>query len=173
MYKEKAKFKISAIFFGELEHKATITYETSAEELKLLDNILAKVLEFMPRPKSNKSYFKICDKQKNCSSYKEFIEYELLKYKKPFNYIEVTKDEFHTWYESWFDFYLTSDFALPIEETFDQEWSRHSKEKTFEYKEAKRLLNSMYKVFGKLELSEESKLLLKEDKQQTKEMMAI
>lgn len=173
MYKEKAKFKISAILFSELEHKATIAYDNTPEEQTLLDKILSKVLQNI-EPKHYKSFKRICDKQKICNSFKEYNDLEIAKYKKPFAYIEVTKDEFHTWYEGWFDFYLNSDYALPILETFSQyTWARNSNEKTAQYKEAKKLLNAMYKVFGKLELSEESKLLLKEDKQQTKEMMAI
>ena len=173
MFKEKAKFKFSAVFFGELEHKATITYDNTSEEQKLLDNIWAKVLEIMPRTKSLKSYNKICEKQKNCSSLKEFNDLEIAKYKKPFAYLEVTKDEFHTWYEGWLDFYLNSDYALPISETFYQKWAKNSNEKNAIYKEAKRLLNSMYNVFGQLELDEESKLLLKESRQQEKEMGLI
>ena len=171
MYKEKAKFKFSAILFSELEHKATIAYDNTAEEKILLDKILSKVLQNI-EPKHYKSFKRICDKQKTCSSFKEYNDLEIAKYKNPFAYIEVTKDEFHTWYEGWFDFYLNSDYALPILETFSQyAWARNSNEKTAQYKEAKKLLNSMYKVFGKLELSEESKLLLQEDKEQTKEMM--
>lgn len=174
MFKEKAKFKFSAILFGELEHKVTgIDYENTPEEQMLLDNILNKLMKNI-ETKPYKSYQKICDKQKTCNSFKEYNDLEIAKYKKPFAYIEVTKDEFYTWYEGWFDFYLNSDYALPILETFSQyAWARNSNEKTAQYKEAKKLLNSMYKVFGKLELSEDSKLLLQEDKQQTKEMMAI
>ena len=61
MYKEKAKFKFSAVFFGELEHKATITYDNTPEEQKLLDAILEKVLQIMPRTKALKTYNKICE----------------------------------------------------------------------------------------------------------------
>ena len=173
MNKEKAKFKFSAILFSELEHKATIAYDNTPEEQILLDKILSKVLQNI-EPKHYKSFERICDKQKICNSFKEYNDLEIAKYKKPFAYIEVTKDEFHTWYEGWFDFYLNSDYALPILETFSQySWARNSNEKTAQYKEAKKLLNAMYKVFGKLELSEESKLLLQEDKQETNEMMAI
>jgi hypothetical protein len=173
MYKEKAKFKFSAILFSELEHKATIAYDNTPEEQILLDKILSKVLQNI-EPKPYRYFKRIEDKQKICSSFKEYNDLEIAKYKKPFAYIEVTKDEFHTWYEGWFDFYLNSDYALPILETFSQySWARNSNEKTAQYKEAKKLLNSMYKVFGKLELSEESKLLLQEDDKQTKQMMAI
>lgn len=172
MYKEKAKFKFSAILFSELEHKATIAYDNTPEEQILLDKILSKVLQNI-EPKPYRYFKSICIKQQNCNSFKEYNDLEIAKYKKPFAYIEVTKDEFHTWYEGWFDFYLNSDYALPILETFSQySWARNSNEKTAQYKEAKKLLNAMYKVFGKLELSEESKLLLQEDKQETKEMMA-
>jgi predicted metal-dependent phosphoesterase TrpH len=154
MTKEKAKFKFSSVFFGELEHKATITYDNTPEEQKLLDAILQKVLHTMPRTKALKSYNKICEKQKNCNSHKDFNDLEIAKYKKPFAYLEVTKDEFHTWYEGWLDFYLNSDYALPISETFYQKWSKNSNEKTAIYKEAKRLLSSMYKVFGKLKFDQ-------------------
>ena len=65
--------------------------------------------------------------------------------------IEVTKDEFHSWYEGWLDFYLNSDYALPISETYSQKWAKYSNDKTAIYKEAKRLLNSMYNIFGELE----------------------
>jgi hypothetical protein len=82
MKKQKAKFKFSAVFFGELEHKATITYDNTPEEQKLLDAILAKVLQTMPRTKALKTYNKICEKQKNCSSHKEFNDLEIAKYKK-------------------------------------------------------------------------------------------
>ena len=167
---QKAKFKFSAVFFGELEHKATITYDNTPEEQNLLDAILAKVLQTMPRTKSLKTYNKICEKQKNCSSHQEFNDLEIAKYKKPFCYLEVTKDEFHSWYEGWLDFYLNSDYALPISETYSQKWAKYSNDKTAIYKEAKRLLNSMYNIFGKLELDEESKLLLMESRQQEKEM---
>jgi hypothetical protein len=170
MKKQKAKFKFSAVFFGELEHKATITYDNTPEEQKLLDAILAKVLQIMPRTKALKTYNKICEKQKNCNSHKEFNDLEIAKYKKAFCYLEVTKDEFHSWYEGWLDFYLNSDYALPISETYSQNWAKYSNDKTAIYKEAKRLLNSMYNIFGKLELDEESKLLLMESRQQEKEM---
>jgi len=173
MYKEKAKFKFSAILFSELEHKATIAYDNTPEEQILLDKILSKVLQNI-EPKPYRYFKSICIKQQNCNSFKEYNDLEIAKYKKPFAYIEVTKDEFHTWYEGWFDFYLNSDYALPILNTFSQySWARNSNEKTAQYKEAKKLLNSMYKVFGKLELDEESKLLLQEDDKQTKQMMAI
>ena len=171
MLKEKAKFKISAILFSELEHKITgIAYDENTEEKILLDNICNKVMKSIIR-KPYKSYEKICDKQKNCNSFKEYNDLEIAKYKKPFAYIEVTKDEFNTWYYHWFDFYLTTDYALPISETFSQfKWARNSNEKTAQYTEAKRLLNSMYKVFGKIDFDEASILLEKEDKQYKKEM---
>jgi len=149
MKKEKAKFKFSAVLFDELEHKATIAYDNTPEEQILLDNILEKVRTNVPAKK--KTYFTICDKQKTCNSFKEYNDLEIAKYKKPFAYIEVTKNEFYNWYEGWFDFYLNSDYALPILETFSQfKWSKNNNEKTAQYKEAKRLLNSMYNVFGKL-----------------------
>ena len=170
MTKEKAKFKFSAILFSELEHKSTIAYDNTPEEQILLDKILSKVLQNI-EPKHYKSFKRICDKQKICNSFKDYNDLEIAKYKKPFAYIEVTKDEFNTWYYDWFDFYLTTDYALPISETFSQfKWARNSNEKTAQYTEAKRLLNSMYKVFGKIEFDEASILLEKEDKQYKKEM---
>jgi hypothetical protein len=146
------KFKFSANMLDEMIHKSTgVTYDNEEKRSEELLNIIAdKVYKVMPKEKRSDCVKRIEQKQNTVSSYKDWCKLELSKFKKQFAYLEITQEEFCTWYKYWLEYYYDDgSYYGDIRECgypFDK-FKSHKKIRSMEYLEAKKLLNKMFKVF--------------------------
>ncbi len=146
------KFKFSANMLDEMIHKSTgVSYDNEEKRNEELLNIIAdKVYKVLPKEKRSDCVKRIQEKQNTVSSYKDWCRLELSKYKKPFAYLEITREEYCVWYRYWLDYYYDDgsyygdlrDCGYP----FDK-FKSSKKIRSMEYLEAKKLLNKMSKVF--------------------------
>lgn len=150
---KKQKFKFSVHMLDEMEWKATgVTYDNEQKRSEeLLDIIAKKIHLVMPKRKRLDAVRRIEEKQKVATTYKEYENLELSKYKKDFAYLEITEEEFNTWYEYWLDFYY-DDYSCyaDVRENFNQPMKDLQVDKpvrSVQYLEARKLLNKMTKVF--------------------------
>lgn len=120
----------------------------SEELLTIINN---KVEAVIPKKKRYDVVDRITEKQQSAKSYKEYVSLQLSKYKKEFAYLEITEEEFNTWYDYWLDYYY-DDYSCfgDMRDSFIQPFNwlnSHKKIRSVEYLEAKKLLNRMEKVF--------------------------
>jgi hypothetical protein len=150
---KKHKFKFSSSMLDEMDWKATgVTYDNEEKRSEeLLAIISEKIKKIKPREKRYDVVNRITEKQQSAKSYKEYVSLELSKYKKEFAYLEITEEEFNTWYEYWLNYYYDHFSCYgDIRENFTQpfEWLHsHKVIRSVEYLEAEKLLTKMKKAF--------------------------
>ena len=148
----KQRFKFSSNMLDEMIHKSTgVSYDNEEKRSEELLNIIAeKVNKVMPKEKRRDCVKRIEEKQKTVNSYKEWYSLELSKYKKEFAYLEITEEEFWTWFKYWLEYYFDDgSYFADLRECgypFDK-FVSNKKIRSAEYLEARKLLNKMFKVF--------------------------
>jgi len=149
---KKQRFKFSSNMLEEMIHKSTgVSYDNEEKRSEELLNIIAeKVNKVMPKEKRRDCVKRIEEKQKTVNSYKEWYSLELSKYKKEFAYLEITEEEFWTWFKYWLEYYFDDgSYFADLRECgypFDK-FVSNKKIRSAEYLEARKLLNKMFKVF--------------------------
>lgn len=146
------KFKFSANMLDEMIHKSTgVSYDNEEKRSEELLNIIAeKINKVMPRQKRLDCVKRIEEKQNTVNSHKDWYALELSKYKKEFAYLEITEEEFWTWFKYWLEYYYDDgSYYADLRECghpFDK-FKSHKKIRSAEYLEARKLLNKMFKIF--------------------------
>ena len=146
------KFKFSANMLDEMIHKSTgVSYDNEQKRSEELLNIIAdKVYKIMPKQKRTDCVKRIEEKQKTVSSYKDWCKLELSKFKKSFVYLEITEEEFWTWFKYWLEYYFDDgSYYGDVRECgypFDK-FKSSKKIRSMEYLEARKLLKRMFKIF--------------------------
>ena len=162
----KAKFKMSSIFLDhEMLHKCDgVSYDNESKRAEeLLDIISGKLNFVIPKKRRRDVVNRLEKKYYTALTLKEYVSSLNEVYKKPFGYIEITKEEYDVWYKYWLEYYV-DDYSIfgDIRLQFNDychnpndpipKWVPNKKTKSWEYLEANKLLKRMNKVFGEPQL---------------------
>ena len=167
------KFKISSHFlYNDMLHKSEgVSYDgeskRSEELLEIISNKLHSAL-----PKSvkytSKKYKNLEAKEEKITDYKEYVKHLNKFYLKPFTWIEITEEEYKVWYKYWLEYYfdetsifwdIRSQYLKNPNSMFysgkPPKWLPNKRTPSWEYTEAKNILNRMNKFFGQSDFSED------------------
>ena len=167
-----AKFKISSNFLeNDMLHKSSgIHYENeSKRSYELLEIITKKLYAVLPKSVkyNSKKYKNLELKKEKITDYKEYVKHLNKYYLKPFTYIEVTEEEYKTWYKYWLEFYFDDEsYFYDVRSQFNShdpmvdnikkpKWFPKKRVPSKEYIESKKLFCKMKNIFGEANFSED------------------
>ena len=170
---KKRKFKISSHFLDhDMLHKSEgVTYDDESKRSEELLKIISKKLHsVLPKTVNygTKKYKNLDAKKEKITNYKEYTKHLNRYFIKPFTWIEVTEEEYKVWYKYWLEYYFDETSVFwDIRSVYPKDpnsmfysgrqpkWLPKKRTPSWEYTEAKNLLNRMNIFFGKSDFSDD------------------